>query len=130
MKLDSNNNGGMIYRIARSNLAGKRMYTCFSLLTVTLATTFITTMALFLQGAQTVEKRMLDHMQQVMFMNVSEEQMEAIAADERTEMMVPYKESGTEFKTNGVKYSFNYMKSQRDKIQTYVPAEGKEPEKY
>lgn len=130
MKLESNNNKGIIYRIAKSNLMGKKLYSFFSFITIVLSITFVSAMVLFLQGTQTVEKRMLKNMQQVMFMNVSEEQMKEIALDQRTEIMVPYKESGETFQIKGIKYSFNYLTSQENKIQTYVLAEGREPEKY
>lgn len=130
MKLDANNNRGIIYRIAKSNLMGNKLYSFFSLLSIILSITFVSVMILFLQGTQTVEKRMLDNMQHVMFRNVSEEQMEEIQADQRTEIMVPYKESGETFQMKDIKYSFNYLASQKDKIKTYIPVEGKEPEKY
>lgn len=130
MKLDANNNGRIIYRIARSNLTDSKVYTLFSGLTIILSITFIMVMSLFLQGTQTAEERMLQNMQHVLYMNVPRERMEELAADERTELVIPYKDSGAEFETSGVNYKLIYMKSQKDKIQTYVPAEGKEPEKY
>ena len=130
MRLDANNNGRIIYRIARSNLTGSKVYTLFSGLTIILSITFIIVMTLFLQGTQTAEERMLRNMQHVIYMNVSKERMEELVADERTELVIPYKDNGAEFEISGVKYKFIYMKSQKDKIQTYAPAEGKEPEKY
>ena len=130
MKLDANNNSRIIYRIARSNLTGSKVYTFFSGLTIILSITFIVVITLFLQGTQIAEKRMLKNMQHVMFINMPKERMEELAADERTELMIPYKNSGAEFEISGVNYKFIYMKSQEDKIQTYVPMEGKEPEKY
>ena len=130
MKLDANNNGRIIYRIARSSLTDSKVYTLFSGLTIILSITFIMVMSLFLQGTQTAEERMLQNMQHVLYMNVPRERMEELAADERTELIIPYKDSGAEFETSGVNYKLIYMKSQKDKIQTYVPAEGKEPEKY
>ena len=130
MKLDANNNGRIIYCIARSNLTDSKVYTLFSGLTIILSITFIMVMSLFLQGTQTAEERMLQNMQHVLYMNVPRERMEELAADERTELVIPYKDSGAEFETSGVNYKLIYMKSQKDKIQTYVPAEGKEPEKY
>ena len=104
MKLDANNNGRIIYRIAKSNLTGKKMYSIFSALSIALSITFVSAMVLFLQGMQTVEKRMLDNMQHVMFTNVSKEQMEKIKGDEMTEMMVPYKTCGENLQWEGVKY--------------------------
>ena len=130
MKLDSNNNRGIIYRIAKSNLMGNKLYSLFAFLSIFLSVAFVSTMILFLQGTQTVEKRMLDNMQHVMFMNVSEEQMKHIQADRRTEIMLPYKSGEETFQMEGVTYSFTYLPSQEDKIQTYVLAEGKEPDAY
>ncbi len=130
MKLDANNNGRIIYRIAKSNLTGKKMYSIFSALSIALSITFVSAMVLFLQGMQTVEKRMLDNMQHVMFTNVSKEQMEKIKGDEMTEMMVPYKTCGENLQWEGVKYGLYYMESRAQGIQTYVPAQGREPEKY
>ena len=71
MKLDANNNSRIIYRIAKSNLTGSRVYTFFSGLTIVLSVTFIMVITLFLQGTQTAEKRMLQNMQHVIYMNVS-----------------------------------------------------------
>ena len=130
MKLDANNNRRIIYRIAKSNLMGKKLYSFFSFLSIILSVTFVGTIILFLQGTQTAEKRMLDGMQHVMFMDVSEGQMKEIGADRRADVIVPYKDNGEVFRINDVKYKFLYMGSQTDKIQTYRLSEGKEPEKY
>ncbi len=130
MKLESNNNRGIIYRIAKSNLMGKKRHSFFSLLSIVLSITFVTTIALFLTSTQTAEKRMLENMQHAMFISVSEGQMEEMGLDPRTEIMVPYKEGGETFQIKGVKYRFLYLASQEDKIQTYVPTEGREPEEY
>ena len=94
MKLDANNNSRIIYRIARSNLAGKKLYTFFSVLTITLSLTFVLTIMLFLQETQTAERRMLGQMQHVMYMNMTKQQMEQAAKDERIELLLPYKEGG------------------------------------
>lgn len=130
MRLDANNNNGIIFRIARSNLAGKRLYTFFSLLTITLSLTFIMTIVLFLQETQTAEQRMLGQMQHVMYMNMPEQKMEQAARDERVELLLPYKGDTGEFEHNGVKYCFTYQKCQAERIRTFVPAEGKAPERY
>ncbi len=54
MKLDSNNNRGIIYRIAKSNLMGNKLYSLFAFLSIFLSVAFVSTMILFLQGTQTV----------------------------------------------------------------------------
>lgn len=130
MGLDANNNGGIIHRIAKSNLAGKKLYTFFSLLTITLSLAFVTVIVLFLQETQTAKRRMLGRMQHVMYMDMTKQQMEQAARDERVELLLPYKEGVETFETNGVKYSFTYQKSQAEQIRTFVLEEGKEPEGY
>ena len=90
MKLDANNNGRIIYRIARSNLTGSKVYTLFSGLTIILSITFIMVMSLFLQGTQTAEERMLKNMQHVLYINVPRERIEELATDERTELSVGF----------------------------------------
>ena len=130
MKLDANNNSGIICRIARSNLTDSKVYTFFSGLTIILSVTFIMVMTLFLQGTQIAKERMLRNMQHVIYMNISKERIKELGADERTELVIPYKASGAEYEMDGVNYEFIYMKSQKDKIRTFVTEEGKEPEKY
>lgn len=130
MKLDANNNGGIICRIARSNLTGSKVYTFFSGLTIILSVTFIMVMTLFLQGTQIAKQQMLQNMQHVIYMNISKERIKELGADERTELVIPYKASDAEYEMDGINYEFIYMKSQKEKIRTFVPEEGKEPEKY
>lgn len=130
MKLDANNNSGIIYRIAGSNLTGSKVYTLFSGLTIILSVTFILVMTQFLLGTQIAEQRMLQNMQHVIYRNIAKERIGELAADERTELVVPYKADGAEFETDGVNYEFIYMKSQKEGIRTFVPIEGREPEAY
>lgn len=130
MKLEANNNGGIIYRIAKSNLEGKRLYTFFSMVTIALSLTFIMAVTLFLQETETMEGRVLGRMQQVMFLDMPEQGLEELSQDERVELALPYKGFGEEYEQGGIKYAFTYQKSQNEGIQTYVPAEGKEPEQY
>lgn len=130
MRLDRNNNSRIIYRVAKSNLMGKRLSSFFSFLAIWMAVTLIATVTLFLLGTQIQEQRILDNMQHVMFMNITEEQMGKLASDGKTELMVPYKHCETDFQTDGVEYSFYYFESRPDKIRTYVPTEGRTPEKY
>ena len=66
-------------------------------------------------------------MQHVMYMNITEQQMQGLSEDEQTEMMVPYKE-GSEVKEDGVKLYPFYIESHSSGIVTYTPAEGKVPE--
>lgn len=130
MKLEANNNGGIIYRIAKSNLEGKRLYTFFSMVTIALSLTFIMAVTLFLQETETSKERILGRMQHVMFLDMPEQEFAELSQDARVELALPYKGFGDEYEQDGVKYSFTYQKSRTEGIQTYVLAEGKEPEQY
>ena len=91
MKLDKNNNGKILFRIAKNNLFSRPLASILSLLSIILASTLVLTVALYLTGTEEAEQRILDNMQHVMYMNVTEEQVSEIASDEKTEMTVPYK---------------------------------------
>ncbi len=130
MILDKNNNGKIIYRIAKNNLLAKKASAFLSLLAILLVTALISALALFLLGQQTAEKQILDRMQHVMYMDVTWEQLEQIGVQETVELCVPYKHSEKEFQTDSVKYSFSYLESHGEKIKTYVLTRGALPQKY
>lgn len=128
MSLEKNNNSRVITRIAKSNLKGTRLYSLLTMLTIMMAVTFVSTLVLFLFGIQTANERILDDMQHVMFMNLSEEQMQDIAEDPKTEIMVPYKHT-SDYQSGDIKFNFIYFESHADHIRTFVPAAGRPPEK-
>ena len=130
MNLNKNNNENTIYRIAKNNLVAKKMSSFFSMLSILLAITLVSTLSLFIIGTQTAEKNMLEHMQHVMYMNVTDEQMQRLASDDRMEQCDPYKELEKEFQTQGVKYRFFYNGAYAQNIQSYIPVEGKDPQRY
>ena len=90
MILDKNNNGKIIYRIAKNNLLAKKASAFLSLLAILLVTALISALALFLLGQQTAEKQILDQMQHVLYMDVTWEQLEQIGVQETVELCVPY----------------------------------------
>lgn len=130
MNLNKNNNENTIYRIAKNNLVAKKMSSFFSMLSILLAITLVSTLSLFIIGTQTAEKNMLEHMQHVMYMNVTDEQIQRLASDDRMEQCDPYKELEKEFQTQGVKYRFFYNGAYAQNIQSYIPVEGKDPQRY
>lgn len=130
MRLDQNNNHKIIYRIAKNNLLAKKMTSFISLLTILLAVTLVSALALFMTGTKTAKEQILNYMQHVMYMDVTDEQIQDLASDKKTEICVPYKKYEKEFETKGVKYSFIYWDSHKEKIRTYELAEGKEPKGY
>lgn len=130
MCLNRNNNGSVIYRIAKNNLLAKKMSGFLSMLSIFSAITFVSTLSLFIVGTQTAEKNMLDQMQHVMYLNVTDEQIRRMASDDRMEECVPYKELEREFETQGVKYRFFYNGAGAGSIRGSATAEGVEPKRY
>lgn len=129
MGLEKNNNSRIIYRVAKSNLLGKKLYSFISALTIMLAISFISALALFWAGTKTAESRALDSMQHVMFEKVSENTMQEMAEDPGVELLLPYKFL-EEQESGGVKFSLYYMESGHDKIRAFELSKGKGPEKY
>ena len=92
MDLNKNNNGTTIYRIAKNNLLAKKMPSFFSMLSILLAITLVSALSLFMVGTQTAEKNMLGQMQHVMYQDVTDEQIQRMALDDRMERCDPYKD--------------------------------------
>lgn len=88
--------------------------TAFSLvLTIILADSLISGLAMVQKSTEREKQQILNSMQHVMYMDVTDEQMKGLAEDALTEIMVPYKE-GREVKEEGVKmYPFYIRKPQQ-----------------
>lgn len=129
MNLQKNNNSRILFRMAKSNLAGSKLYSFFTFLTIVLAVSFVSVLILFMQGADTAADRVLSGMQHVMYGNVSKSQMQDIINDSRVELALEYKET-TRYETNGITCQLFYFISSSDKIQTYILSEGTAPERY
>ena len=130
MSLNKNNNGKNIYRIAKNNLMAKKMSSFFAGLSIFLAITLVSTLSLFIVGTQTFEKNTLEHMQHVMYMNVTNEQIQKITSDSRIERCDPYKKLEKTFQSQNIKYCLSYYGNYAKNQENYVSIEGKDPENY
>lgn len=130
MSLNKNNNGKTIYRIAKNNLMAKKMSSFFAGLSILLAITLVSALSLFIVGTQTAEKNMLEHMQHVMYMNVTNEQIQKMTSDSRIERCDPYKELEKTFQSQNIKYCLSYYGNYAESQENYVSIEGKDPENY
>ncbi|MFG6368983.1 MAG: ABC transporter permease [Lachnospiraceae bacterium] len=130
MHLDKNNNNTIIYRIAKSNLIAKKMSSFFSMLSILSAITFVSTLSLFLIGTQTAEKNILESMQHVMYTNVTKEQIQHMASDERMERCDSYKALEKTFQIQNVKYRLYYHENYAESMKKNISVEGKEPKTY
>lgn len=127
MSIDKNNNRGVVWRVAGSNLMGNKLHSFFTVLTIILAVSLISGLAMVQKSGEKEKQRILDTMQQVMYMNITDRQMEGLAGDRQTELLVPYKE-GSEIKESGVKMYPFYIESRSSGIVTFTPQDGKVPE--
>lgn len=127
MSMDRNNNRGVVWRVAGSNLLGNKLYSFFTVLTIILAVSLISGLAMVQKSTEREKQQILNSMQHVMYMDVTDEQMKGLAEDALTEIMVPYKE-GREVKEEGVKMYPFYIESHSSGIVTYTPTEGNVPE--
>ena len=89
MSLEKNNNGMTIFRIAKNNLMSRKMSSFFCMLSILLASALVSALSLSVIGTQTAEKNILGRMQHVMYMGVTEEQFQRMAADDRIERCDP-----------------------------------------
>lgn len=130
MSLNKNNNGKTIYRIAKNNLMAKKMSSFFAGLSILLAITLVSTLSLFIVATQTAEKNTLEHIQHVMYMNVTNEQIQKMTSDSRIERCDPYKELEKTFQCQNIKFCLSYYGNYAESQENYVSIEGKDPENY
>lgn len=120
----------LFWHLAKKELLARRLSSALSLAAIAFAATIALTITLYLTGTQIQQEKILGNMQHVMYMDILPEQLQAIGADERVEMCVPYKPLDTEFEMDGVKFSLVYYESVPAGIQTYTVSEGRPPEAY
>lgn len=126
----SRSGSAILWRLARNELLARRLSSGLSLAAIAFATALALIITLYLTGTQIQQDKILSHMQHVMYMDILPEQLQAIGADERVELCVPYKPLDTEFETDGVKFSLVYYESVPAGIRTYTVSEGRPPEAY
>lgn len=120
----------LFWHLAKKELLARRLSSGLSLAAIAFAATLALTITLYLTGTQIQQEKILGNMQHVMYMDILPEQLQAIGADERVEMCVPYKPLDTEFEMDGVKFSLVYYESVPAGIQTYTVSGGRPPEAY
>ena len=120
----------LFWHLAKKELLARRLSSALSLAAIAFAATLALTITLYLTGTQIQQEKILGNMQHVMYMDILPEQLQAIGADGRVEMCVPYKPLDTEFEMDGIKFSLVYYESVPAGIQTYTVSEGRPPEAY
>lgn len=125
-----NNNAGIVRKIGFRSLKSGKMRNIFVVATVALSAALISGLAGFMLGIEKEEERQLDSMQHVFYMDVSDEQIEALRKDERTEDLVIDKQ-GKIFECDGYAIRAGYFPNEEHIIKTTVSEiiEGHYPEK-
>ncbi len=125
-----NNNSQILRKIAFRSLKVSKMRDIFIIITVAMTAALISGIAGVSAGHEKEEERQLDLMQHVIYMNVIDEQMDALKKDERIEDIMVYKQGGY-FEADGYTLSAVYFQKDANIIKTPVSeiCEGRYPEK-
>lgn len=125
-----NNNSKIVRKIALRSLKSGKMRNIFVIITIAMTAALISGLAGLSAGNKKEEERKLSSVQQVVYMNITDEQIENLQKDERIEEMVLYK-SGSSFEADGYILNAGYFQNNTGRIKTPVTeiSEGYYPEK-
>lgn len=90
--ISSNNNQSAVRTLARRSIKASRMRNIFVSLTIILSVSLLVVISLFYAGIKTEEQRQVAGMQHSIYMNVDEEQLAAMAEDERSTYVLGIKD--------------------------------------
>lgn len=125
MSLSTNNNEKVIHNIANNSLKASRTRNIFTILTITLAISFIIVMGLSTMNYRNYEKQILAKMQDCMYYNLNEEQINGIKENENVDSVTLVKQGAPIIKNN-IKMLPSYCESNQI-INLYTITEGKYP---
>ena len=128
MKLESNNNQRIVNHLAKQSVKGNRMRNFFILFTIALSVSLITFMALFTMGVRKSYERKVEHMQHVIYYDVTKEQLGNLAKDEQVSCVAKMK-TGPSIEVEDYILSFQYMEESRKELEMLKLSEGKMPQK-
>lgn len=125
-----NNNGKIVRKIAFRSLKAGKMRNLFVIITIAMAAALISGLAGFSIGHEKEKERALSSMQQVVYADITDGQIENLQKDERIEEMVLYKR-GSFFETDGYLLNAGYFQNNTGRIKTPASeiSEGRYPEK-
>ncbi len=128
MKLQSNNNKRIIYKIAKASFISSRLKVAFMSITIGLAICFIMVMGLSTLNYKTYEKEIVKGMQDCMFYDVNKEQINNLKANKNIKCVMTYRK-GIERNIGNIKINPVYYDYDIKEIQTYKLLEGSTPVK-
>lgn len=118
----------MIAQMSKQSLRSSRMRNIFVMITIVLASALLMAILMFAAGQQKAEKRQLSHAQEVGYYNLTDDQVEALKADERIAYQIQVK-TGTPSEMDGFEVVPYYVSELSDKIQIGELESGALPEK-
>lgn len=132
MGLRSNNNNEVVNHLAVSSIKNSRMRNVFIVFTIALSVCLLMVMSLYTIGFEESQKRQVANMQHVSYEQVTEEQIEALAKDDRVEMLKLDKlGQGIEVDNKMIRpiwYGNNAIKGDGSEVSFMTISEGKTPE--
>lgn len=117
-----------VTRLAKSSVKCSRTRNLFIIITIALAASLITGMALSALAADKKKQRIVEHMQHVIFHDVNEEQIEKLATDDRISEIRLVK-SGTLMEVDDYEVQMSYRDTASKQIDLIGVKEGNVPEK-
>ena len=118
----------MIALMSRQSLKTGRMRNIFVSITIVLAAALLTAILMFVQGQRTETARELSHAQQAGYYNLTDEQVQALASDERIAYQIRVK-TGVLSDMDGFSVMTYYVNEMSDEIRIGELTEGTLPEK-
>lgn len=118
----------MIALMSRQSLKTGRMRNIFVSITIVLAAALLTAILMFVQGQRTETARELSHAQQVGYYNLTDDQVQALASDERIAYQIRVK-TGVLSDMDGFSVMPYYVSEMSDEIRIGELTEGTLPEK-
>lgn len=118
----------MIALMSRQSLKTGRMRNIFVSITIVLAAALLTAILMFVQGQRTETARELSHAQQAGYYNLTDEQVQALASDERIAYQIRVK-TGVLSDMDGFSVMPYYVNEMSDEIRIGELTEGTLPEK-
>lgn len=125
-----NNNSEILRRLTMRSLKSGKMRNIFIIITVALSATLISGLAGFAAAYDKAEEQELETMPQVVYRDISDEQIESLRNDERTEDMILYKlGSVMEIENYIIRASYYSEDGENIKYVRSLITEGSYPEK-
>ena len=134
MALQTNNNGKVINHLAVRSVKSTKQRNFFIIFTIVLSVSLLMVMSLFTVGMEKKKERLVSNMQHVIYQQVTTKQINALADDERVDMLILNK-SGQGMEVNNkliqpVWYGVEAVKGNSTDVDAYKLLDGTLPKEF